>query len=88
MHVLASYYRMIRLKSAARIHVTLSAIRAPNISLPVYIKIQPMNIDSRYFLAIAIAFDSLTYDVREGDKKAIVGISVASGEITSPLTMK
>ena len=61
---------------------------APNISLPVYIKSQPVNIESRYFLAIAIAFDSLTYDVREGDKKAIVGISVASGEITSPLTMK
>lgn len=61
----------------------------PLIHLRVHkIKYQPLNIDSHYLLAIAIAFDSLTYDVREEDKKAIVKISVESGEITTPLTLK
>ena len=39
-------------------------------------------------LAIGIAFESLTYDVRENDKKAIVEISVESGKINTPLTFK
>ena len=51
-------------------------------------KCQPLKLNLHYFLAIGIAFDSLTYDVREEDKKAIVKLSVESGEITTPLTLK
>lgn len=39
------------------------------------------------FIAIAIAFDSTTYDIKEQDKKAVVTFSVQSGEITTPLTV-
>ncbi|CAB3991627.1 Matrilin-3, partial, partial [Paramuricea clavata] len=43
--------------------------------------------DGKTCIAIAIAFDTLTYDISEEDKKAIVQISVQSGEITTPLTI-
>ncbi|XP_046846527.1 uncharacterized protein LOC124440255 isoform X4 [Xenia sp. Carnegie-2017] len=38
-------------------------------------------------IAIAIAFRKETYDVIEGDKKAIVEVIVETGEITTPLTV-
>ncbi|XP_028398895.1 uncharacterized protein LOC114521039 isoform X22 [Dendronephthya gigantea] len=44
--------------------------------------------DGKTCIAIVIGFDSLTYDVNEGDKKAVVQISVQSGVITSPLTLQ
>jgi glutaredoxin len=51
-------------------------------------KCKPCNLVFSYLLAISVAFDSVTYDIREEDRKAIVQFSVQTGEITTPLTLK